>query len=84
MSAAKLTPWFKNGVKPARKGVYQQMNGGRNRLGYQRWNGMNWGTWFETAEEAAQSTDRAAACYQSDPWRGLAAKPSAKATGAAS
>lgn len=75
MSKQKLTPWFRNGEKPARKGVYQQMSGTGDRLGYQRWDGKRWMVWCETAEAAAGKHIPVRHSSQGDPWRGLAEKP---------
>ena len=72
----KLTPWF-NGAehKPARIGVYmlESMSG---RLGYQKWHGSAWSSWYETAEAAGKAgrLDIAARSTQNDRWRGLSSK----------
>lgn len=70
----KMTPWFVNGEKPAREGVYQQRNGNRE-LGYQRWTGSRWMFWSATVSGAQLADMPAAGEYQNDPWRGLASKP---------
>lgn len=77
MSEPKLTPWFVNGERPVRKGVYQQMNG-QDRLGYQYWDGVFWHGWAETARAARKDYGIAAHSHQNDPWRGLAHPPKAK------
>lgn len=72
----KMTPWFGNGEKPVREGVYQQKSGDRPaRLGYQRWLNGEWMTWHSTFEEAAEDERAVHGSYQNDPWRGLAEKP---------
>ena len=72
-----LTPWFDGAVKPDRPGVYMQMNGLHDLVGYQYWNGRLWGAWCETVESAYQVRRYSAAhsSYQSDPWRGLLKTP---------
>ena len=76
----KLTPWFVNGEKPTRKGVYNVSCRKKNQTGlwFARWDGKTWHT-------AALSTGRAEKITQkaSDPqrwnldgsWRGLAEEP---------
>ena len=44
----KTTPWFPGNIKPARRGVYQQMCGHGVALGYQYWNGAVWFGWRAT------------------------------------
>ena len=78
MSKQKLTPWFVNGEKPVRKGVYQQMCGSGRKLGYQQWTGKHWCDWCETPEMAATYFDPVVTFHQNDPWRGLAHPPKAK------
>lgn len=70
----KLTPWFRDGQKPARRGVYQQRNP-FGVIGYQRWDGERWYGWCRTAEAAAIHGNPVAEFYSRDPWRGLAANP---------
>ena len=72
-----LTPWFDGAVKPDRHGVYMQMNGSRDLVGYQYWNGRQWGVWCETVESAYEVRRYSAAhiSYQNDPWRGLLKTP---------
>jgi hypothetical protein len=67
-----FTPWYPGHIKPARRGVYQQMSGAY--LGYQRWDGFKWFGWATTVEGAAQSIAPAAINYQNDDWRGLTKK----------
>lgn len=78
MSEPKLTPWFVNGEKPVRKGVYQQKSGSGRLLGYQRWDGKHWCTWHENAETAGKDREAVVSFHQNDPWRGLAHPPKAK------
>jgi len=69
-----LTPWFDGAKhKPARKGVYQLMNGTGTHVGYQYWDGKHWMAWEETAERAHRYRDygKAADAFQNDNWRGL-------------
>ena len=74
MTKQKLTPWFVNGEKPVRQGVYQQKNEDGD-VGYQRWYRGLWCAWFESPEAAAACTTPAAISFQWDPWRGLASDP---------
>lgn len=81
MSEQELTPWFVNGEKPARKGVYQQMCGFGKQVGYQYWSGARWYPWHETAASAnkyrgAEKCHSYAHC--GEEWRGLAHPPKAK------
>lgn len=71
----KLTEWFPGHIKPVRPGVYQQLSAVDKTLGYQRWDGANWSSWYSTVEGAAKATDVAAHPFQNDQWRGLAEKP---------
>jgi hypothetical protein len=79
----KLTPWFDGKTqKPARRGVYMLMSGPK--IGFQKWDGIAWGSWYETVDAAARTPkhDYANAVYQSDNWRGLAQKtPNVQFTG---
>jgi hypothetical protein len=68
----KYTPWFTDGEKPARPGVYQQLCGHKKEIGYQRWDGRHWFTWSMTPNGAEASEVIAADENQDDPWRGLA------------
>lgn len=70
----KLTPWFKGGELPARRGVYQQQNP-LGELGYQRWDGGYWFAWCSTAEAAATQRMPVATQFRRDPWRGLTENP---------
>lgn len=77
MSKQKLTPWFVNGEKPVRKGVYKVRTCGGDGFAY--WDGQRWGwrvpyvrladTWRDTTG-ATQGTGK--------HWRGLAYNPKAK------
>ena len=71
----KLTNWFDgSAVKPSRKGVYMLLSG--SHIGYQHWNGAQWGIWLLTPEMAEKNkAELAVAHYQNDNWRGLAQKP---------
>ena len=73
-----LTPWFDGKVeKPARSGVYMQMNGYGNMEGYQYWDGAFWHSWcysVEFADRSRKRSDRASSQFQNDNWRGLARK----------
>lgn len=64
-----FTQWFPGYTKPARAGVYQQMH--RGQLGYQKWDGTNWFTWYRIAEDAANSHCLVFQQHEKDPWRGL-------------
>jgi hypothetical protein len=68
----KYTPWFTDGQKPARPGVYQQRCSLGKQLGYQRWDGVHWYAWSLSPQKAAASNVIADDCFQNDPWRGLA------------
>ncbi len=72
--AEKLTTWFPGGIKPKRKGVYQQLFGTRGKVGYQYWDGRQWYSWCERPEHA-QNKIPAANCFQNDKWRGLSSNP---------
>ena len=71
--SAKLTPWFDGKVKPVHIGVYMQMCGFKQLVGYQYWNGSYWGLWGSTIDSASDGRP-ARACNQDDKWRGLAVK----------
>ena len=74
----KLTPWFTNGEKPARPGVYQQMCGFGKELGYQYWSGKRWYSWYEDPETAYKykKLDRRYGYeHCGEKWRGLAYDP---------
>lgn len=73
----KLTPWFLNGEKPIRDGVYQQMLGTDKTIGYQRFQNGVWYAWRKTPKEADLASSPANIFYQNDPWRGLAEDPNA-------
>lgn len=76
---SKLTPWFSGSVKPSRDGVYERDHISWG-LCYSRFYNGSWRFPAATPEQAAeQSSDSG---RQREPWRGLAAKPIAKATGA--
>ncbi len=70
----KLTEWFPGDVKPVRKGVYQKMCGHGKELGYQYWDGANWGYWEETPDAAVRERGKAVET-EFEEWRGLAEKP---------
>lgn len=72
---AKLTDWFPGSIKPVRPGVYQQMCGFGERIGYQKWDGEYWYSREITLEAAHRAPYRA--YTQDDPWRGLAYDPAA-------
>ena len=69
----KMTPWFVNGEKPARVGVYEVGEDGHRRW-FQHWNGRWWG-YFDTNPKDAQRFGRRQSMYQNFRWRGLASKP---------
>lgn len=77
MSKQKLTPWFVNGEKPTRPGVYQQKNG-YGEVGYQRWYRGLWRLWYESPDRASRCITPAADSLQADPWRGIGSDPKAK------
>ena len=70
----KFTEWYPGDVKPVRPGVYQQRNS-CGHIGYQRWDGRKWRTWFYSPEYASKARSYAARGFQNDPWRGLAQDP---------
>lgn len=69
----KLTKWYPAHIKPARKGVYQQMCGLGKDIGYQYWDGANWRGWCWTALSA--KNEKYVYGPICDKWRGLAEKP---------
>lgn len=65
----KLTPWFPETVKPARKGVYETEIAGRSPLrGYSLWTGKNWSDTCACVETAAANKTHG---WPSKKWRGL-------------
>jgi len=68
-----VTQWFSGEVRPAMPGVYQQLCGNGELVGYQYWDGYYWHGWAHTPEEALDKEDIAAHMYQDDKWRGLTA-----------
>ena len=71
-----LTPWFDGTLyKPARPGVYMLMSG--SSVGYQRWDGVEWSSWYLDVDGAANGRldSYADTHYQNDNWRGLRNKP---------
>ena len=71
-----LTPWFDGKLyKPKRPGVYMLMS--CSSVGYQRWDGVTWSSWYEDVDGAANCPldSYAAKSYQNDNWRGLRRKP---------
>ena len=70
----KLTGWYPGHIKPARKGVYQQLNG-IGIIGYQRWDGKNWMGWSTGLDRANASREKVYDQYQNYAWRGLAQEP---------
>lgn len=72
MSNPKLTPWFPHCTPPVRAGVYE-----RDILfgGYSYYDGVQWGTWQPTPNDAYKERSIISE-YQSDfMWRGLAKEP---------
>jgi hypothetical protein len=75
---APKTPWFSGDVKPVRVGPYELECGGSGKsLGYQRWDGVAWGPWAWTPEQAMnyKPGHYADLRYQNDRWRGLSKEP---------
>lgn len=81
MKEQELTPWFVNGEKPARPGVYNVSCRRTDQTGlwYAKWNGKRWLVFSNSVAEANQRTvvsgliDR-----RRGSWRGLAKQPKAK------
>lgn len=76
----KLTPWFVDGEKPARPGVYNVSCRKEAQTGryYGYWNGRFWVFGVaETPESAARLKQRVARGYvaSNGSWRGLAEAP---------
>ena len=76
----KLTPWFVNGEKPARPGVYNVSCRKENQSGhwYARWDGEQWFRARLSVDGAAgRALPETLLNYWSDigSWRGLAEKP---------
>lgn len=71
----KMTPWFVNGEKPARPGVYETKDSlYADRPMYQHWNGRFWGYFCLSINAAKNQGDRRS-CWEKPQWRGLASKP---------
>lgn len=74
----KLTPWFVNGEKPVRPGVYERQQFSLWPQVFSYWGGKSFGYLGSTPDEAvrafAQSGGRAS-YHQNRPWRGLAEEP---------
>lgn len=72
-----LTPWFPQGTKPARKGVYETAprHSGFRPL-YQFWDGEKWGGW-NMYQHGAYNNRLSASREQEPLWRGLASNPEA-------
>lgn len=75
MSEPKLTPWFVNGEKPARKGVYQ-VDSLFSEFAWSRWDGKTWG--WRRMRHATAAQDRNKTERKITQWRGLANQPKAK------
>lgn len=75
MSKQELTPWFVNGEKPRRKGVYRVRVGGVSGFAY--WNGSRW-AWRCSSVHQADNDRSTAGASQKKHWRGLASDPKAK------
>lgn len=77
MAAPKLTPWFVNGEKPVRSGVYEtKLLGASGKVieeGWSFWNGRRWSN-QRLNKESAYLADMTGGC-QEKLWRGLAEKP---------
>lgn len=72
----KMTPWFVNGEKPARNGVYAvNSRMGREHV-FSHWNGDFWGWVSESVATARHFRNRPTPReFKSVIWRGLAEKP---------
>ncbi len=81
MARPKLTPWFVNGEKPARPGVYNVSCRRTKQSGmyYAYFDGESFGStagWVETAwYQRGKQTRWSDAVNQHGSWRGLAEKP---------
>ena len=78
MKPPALTPRFDGRLfKPVHHGVYRQMQNLTH--GYRKWDGIAWGPWKESAEEAARCKpgEYAMGFYQSDDWQGVLEEPQA-------
>lgn len=78
-----MTPWFVNGEKPARPGVYNVSCRKREQTGrwWARWDGKTWyvaARGVEYAESNKSPTTRHHFWHKSGSWRGLAQDPSGK------
>lgn len=76
----KLTPWFINGEKPARPGVYNVSCRKHKQSGrwYARWDGVSWFRAFtgvSTAGREVHATVIPNHWHAVGSWRGLAEKP---------
>lgn len=75
MSKQKLTPWFMNGEKPARKGVYRVRSDGF--YGFAYWDGRLW-AWRCSSVAEANDDRLTTGASQTKHWRGLAHPPKGK------
>lgn len=76
----KPTPWFVNGEKPTREGVYNVSCRKSEQTGkwFARWDGEKWGTASGTREWAAEETRVATPdsyWHDQGSWRSLAEEP---------
>ncbi len=68
-----LTPWFPGHIKPVRVGLYQQLSKANQTIGYQYWDGEQWGSWCYSPELAYEHRFyKVHKEYQNDDWRGIA------------
>ncbi len=73
MSAAE-TPFFPEGTKPVRKGVYKTRHRAGDYEFFQHWNGEFWGYYSKSPKKALRERDGHSVCQRPE-WCGLAQKP---------
>ena len=70
----KLTPWFVNGEKPARDGLYEVRSVIGQHPVFSYWDGKRWG-WICPTKGEAEKRRRERTYRQDCEWRGLAEEP---------
>lgn len=78
MSKQQMTPWFKNGERPARRGVYEVSLRGGDVGWFSYWDGKSWGWVTQRGHGAAFDARGWPSCAIVENWRGLASDPKAK------
>jgi len=69
MSAAKLTPWFPESMKPVHVGVYETIRELHGSHFFSKWDGKQWLIDCDKPEQAESKRGRSA--FQGRKWRGV-------------